>query len=165
MKIIDKNGKLFGKLHVFDLIVGIVFLTVLVGALNKFSNNAIIKIAGGSEQVKVTFWVKTIGYPERSLACIQPGDQLAENKRYLEGNVLEITVFDSEEGMMDNQGEMVVGSNPLNKKGLIKVEALLDKKGMVLKLGNQEIREGQLLFLTTDTVSISGYIIDYQMNE
>lgn len=161
MKIIDKHGKLFGKVHIFDILICIVFIVVIFGAFNKLSGDALIDFGTG-DKVEIEFWAETIPYAVEALECVKPGDKLAEDKKYLDGEIVEVKIVDANVSYPDNNGVVITGPHPYQKKAVIKAKAVVDKKNLIYELGKQEIREGQVIFLTTEKVSLSVIVTDYQ---
>lgn len=162
MKIIDNKGKIFGKLHLFDLIFFVLLIAVIIGALSKLSGGNIVSI-GNSTKVKIAYTVITEPYREDYLTCIKPGKQLADGKKFLNGEVKEVEVVDYMVSAVDNNGDVIVGAHPYEKKAIIKVIAEVDYKEPIYKLGKQEIRVGARVFLTTEDCYLSSTITDMQL--
>lgn len=165
MKFIDKNGKLFNKIHVFDVLIVIMVLAAVIGALSKFAGVNVIDLGGGSETVKVQYTIETNQYREEYFSTLKPGDGLAEDKKFFDAEIVEVAIKDYMVTAVDNNGETVVGAHPFQKRAVVKIEAMMDFDDPVYTLGKQEIREGAVVFLTTKTASLSGVVTEFQVVE
>lgn len=161
MKAIDSKGKIFGKLHIFDLIFGVLVIAVIIGALSKVSGDNIVSI-GTSTKVQIAYTLITEPYREDYLKSIEPGKQLAEDKKFLTGEVTAVEVVDYMVSAIDNNGDIIVGVHPYEKKAIIKVIAEVDYKEPIYKLGKQEIRVGARVFLTTEDFNLSTTVTKMQ---
>lgn len=162
MKLIDKSGKLFGKVHIFDIVIALVFVTIILGALNKFSGGNLISFSGGTKEVDVVYWLETNEYRPEFLESIKVGDILAEDKKFLEGKIEEIEIIDFNVTEVDNNGNTVVGPHPFMKKARVKVSATLNYNEPLYDLGKQEVRVGAILFLTTEKAKLSVTVTDFK---
>lgn len=163
MKLIDKSGKLFGKVHIFDIVIAMVFVTIILGALNKFSGGNLISFSGGTKQVDVVYWLETNEYRPEFLESIHVGDVLAEDKKFLDGKIEEIEIIDFNVTEVDNNGNTVVGIHPFMKKARVKVSATLNYNDPLYDLGKQEVRVGAILFLTTEKADLSVTVTDFKV--
>lgn len=163
MKLIDEKGKIFGKVHIFDIIIAFVFVAIVLGALNKFSSSNIISFGGGSEAIKCEFWVETNEYAPEYFDTLKVGDLLAEEKKYIDGQIAEVEIVSFDVTEVDNNGDTVVGTHPFFQKARIKVTATLDYKKPLYSLGKQEIRVGAIMFLTTEKSKLSATVTDFNV--
>jgi hypothetical protein len=159
-----KNGKLFGKIHVLDILVILLVIIVALTAFSRLSGNDIVSFSS-SEDYKIKYSVLTYEYNESYFESARVGDLLAEDKRYLDGKITNVEIVDKVVTFMDNEGELVTGAHPDLKRALITVEATVEYKNSVYKLGKQEIREGKPNFVITERCNLSGIITDFQVIE
>ncbi len=151
--------KLFGKVHVFDIIVLLLVLVLVVGFVNKISGGNLMSSISGQEEARVKVVVKTMGYPEEALQNIVIGDQLAENKQYMDGEIVDVEIIDMEVSMVNEDGEIVLGIDPTNKCALVTLEATAKYKEPVYSFGKQEFVSGSYIFLTTTTLNLKTIVI------
>lgn len=163
MKLIDNKGKLFGKLHVLDIFVVLIFLAVVLGAMNKFSGGNLLSFDGNTKKVNAVIWIQTKEYRPMYFESLKIDDVLAEDKKYLEGKITEVQVVDYMAAEVSSNGSIVVGPHPFYKKALVKIEATLDYKEPIYSLGKQEIREGAAIFLTTENSNLSVIVTDFEI--
>ncbi|PKM49135.1 MAG: hypothetical protein CVV02_17465 [Firmicutes bacterium HGW-Firmicutes-7] len=163
MKLIDNKGKLFGKLHILDIVVVLIFVAVVLGAINKFSGGNLISFDGGTKEVNAEIWVETIEYRPMYLESLKVGDIIAEDKKYLDGKIVEVEIIDYMVSGINNEGSGVVGPHPFYKKAKVKIEAIIDYKEPIYSFGKQEIREGAGIFLTTETSNLSVLVTDFKI--
>lgn len=165
MKLITKEGKLFNKLHIFDLLFIALLVVVIFGAYGKFSGKNIISFTTNSENVMVEFTVETYPFDVGYFESIQVGDRLAEDKKYFNGTITDVKIIDSIVSMPDGDGTMVTGSDPLKKKALITSQVEMVYEKPVFKMGKVDIVIGGIFYFTTEKVKLSAIIVDYKIIE
>ena len=87
MKIIDRNGRLFGKISIIDVLV-ILVVAVLAVALYTKNNNR--EITSTTADVAITYQVLAQGIPDYVADAIREGDALFEKDRKSGGSLGEI---------------------------------------------------------------------------
>lgn len=157
-----KDGKLFGKIHILDVIVIIAAIAVFVTAIGRFSGTEIINFGTGSA-VTIRYQVTTGNYDPIYFERLTVGDVLAEDKRFLDGKIVDVEFIDSPVTLVDNNGDRVTGINPVLKKAVVTIEAVGETKGAVYKVGGQEIREGLPHFIVTQYNNLSGIVSDIEI--
>lgn len=157
-----KNSVNKKKIHILDIIIIALFVVIVFTAYGRLSGNEIISF-GGSKPVKVTYQVMTYDYRDEYFTSVQVGDQLAEDKSYLEGTITEIQIIPSKKFFVDNQGNPVEAEHPFYKQAIITVEATATMKDAITKIGKQELREGLSYFLITEKANLSSTIIDMEI--
>lgn len=162
MKIIDDKGKLFGKLNILDfmgicLILFLVFLSFL-----KITDNSISSITLSEVNVPAEMKLSIIcdkGYFE----VLKVGDKIAEDKRYLTGEVKKIEFQDVYKTNVDANGTAVKSVDPTLQEAIVTIETTLVKKGPVYKLGKQEVRHGIMVFLESSLYKYSTKVVDLKV--
>ncbi len=162
MKLMDEKGKIFGKVHIFDVIIALVFVAVVLGAINKVSGGNFISFSGGTKQVECVYWVETNEYRPEFFDGLKVGEVIAEDKKFLDGKIEEVQIIDFDITLVDNNGDTIVGAHPFLKKARVKVSATLDFNDPIYTLGKQEVRTGAIIFLTTEKVDLSVTVTDFQ---
>ncbi|NDL66511.1 DUF4330 family protein [Anaerotalea alkaliphila] len=163
MKLLDSNWKFFGKVHVFDLLFLLVLVAALAGVLNRVSGGDLASMAGGSKPVPVRMTLKTFEYDPAYYQSLEAGAELVEDKMVFEGSrIVSVDLQDAPITLVDNNGDVVNGSNPLRKVALVVVEATATRKGPIYELGKQELRVGAGFFLTTEDNKLSTIITAFQ---
>ncbi|GMQ57579.1 hypothetical protein AN1V17_19740 [Vallitalea sediminicola] len=165
MKLIDKQGKLFGKLHLVDTIFIILLILLIISIINRASSGNVKVFNGNNHKAKVELTVETYAYREEYFESLEVGDKIAEDKKYLDGEITEINIVDDEIALADNNGDVVIGSHPYKKKARIVLEVQVDVNGNIIKMGKQELVVGSNLFLTTEKADLSTKIIDIEVIE
>ncbi|MDF1617241.1 DUF4330 domain-containing protein [Petrocella sp. FN5] len=165
MKLITKEGKLFNKIHLFDLLFLMLLIVVILGAISKFSGKNIINLSTNSENIMVEFTVETYPFHEDYFASIKVGDKLAEDKKYINGTVTDIQIIDNMLALPDSSGQMVTGPDPLKKKALVTTRVEMSYNDPVYKMGKEEMVVGNIFFFTTEKVKLSSVIVDFKRVE
>jgi hypothetical protein len=164
MKIIDGKGKLFNKIHIFDLILILLAIIVLLTGYSRLSGDSIINFSGTS-QVKLRYTVETYPYREAYFENLEVGDKLAEDKKYLAGEIVGVEVVDYYMTSVDNNGDVVTDINPLKSQAFVTIEATVDYGNPIYSFGSQELREGSPYFLVTDKCNLSAIITSIEVIE
>lgn len=89
MKLIDKNGRLFGKISVIDVLVILAVLVLAAGLHAKTSKNAITATTGQND-VFITYSVEVEGVRSYVADAVREGDKLYEQDRSTGGSIGEI---------------------------------------------------------------------------
>ena len=149
MKIIDKNGRLFGKLNIIDLAV-ILIVVVVVAALGMklFGNDAVEAIT--SPEVSVTYEVVCEGVPQHVADyCTENyAGQLLSSGKLLDAYITGCTAE-----------ETVDGYNLY-----FTIEGTANYTGNTYALGSQEVRVGMEHLVKTSMIECEGIISNLEAN-
>lgn len=157
-----KNTVKKSKVHILDVIIIALFVVILFTAYGRLSGNEIISF-GGSKSVQITYSILTYDYRDEYFTNIKVGDQLAEDKTYMEGTITDIQILPSKKFFVDNQGNPLEADHPFYKQALVTIEATATMKDAITKFGKQEIREGMAYFLITEKANLSSTIVDMEI--
>lgn len=157
MKIIDKEGKVFNKINILDLVfIGVVVLLVFLSAI-KIMGKDLEEIGTSSESMNVQF-VATILYEKGYLDSIKPGDRIGETKHYLDSEVVHVEVLPVYETNLDSEGNPVSSIDPTMEKARVTVEGTMLYDNRSFKLGGQELRQGKMVFIESDFYRLRGQV-------
>lgn len=123
MKIIDRNGRLFGKISVIDLLVVLAVLVLAAAFYTK--NNTLEPTATAQAGTPITFTVLAENLSFQTVDAIRVGDKLFDKDRSSGGPLGEITAIQELPGEKTEQlknGTYVRLPNPDGKNLLITVE-------------------------------------------
>lgn len=158
------NGKLFGKIHVLDILVALVTIIVLFTGYAKLSGTEIVDFGDGTD-IKIRYEVITGGYDALYFDNLKVGDIIAEDKKLLTGKIVSVDIIDKIITFVDNNGDIITGADPILKRAVIVVEATGEYKEPIYTLGKQELREGRPYFLVTELVNLSSVISQLEIIE
>jgi hypothetical protein len=149
MKMINKEGKVFNKINILDLlfVAAIAFLIFL----------SVVKIMGKDlDDISLDSQIRTIeaevsvvmdkGY----LDTIRIGDRLGETKQHLDAYVESVEIEPVKVTNVDSDGNPVVSVDPLKEKAKVVFKATIPFESNSYKLGKQELRQGKIIFLESD---------------
>jgi len=144
MKIIDKNGRLFGKLNLIDLAV-IAVIVVIAAALGMklFGNDAVEAVT--SPDVQVTYQVVCEDVPEAVAEYCQEntGEQLLSSGKLLNAHITECEAIPVETGVIDLY---------------FTIEGTASFTGHTYAMGSQEVRVGMEHLVKTSSIECEGII-------
>lgn len=159
MKVIDDKGKLFGKINILDLLTIIVLLAVVIGLFSQFSGKEITNIGpSASDQKELEFVVRLNPNYDTFFSQLAVGDKIAEDKRYLEGEIVDVKISDYYVARDNYEGQIIHSKHPFYKQAEVTIRAKVNVNGPIVKFGKQEIRAGSSYFVTTNLCKLSGFI-------
>ncbi|NLY77575.1 MAG: DUF4330 domain-containing protein [Tissierellia bacterium] len=164
MKLIDENGRIFGKVNLLDFIAIIVVLALVLLTFFKMFNKQLSDITSQEELVKVQVKFQVVG-DKGYFDVVQVGDKLGEGKKYLDGSVIDVDLLPVEVTNLDAEGNVVVSEDPLQEKAVITIEATVPYEDYCYKLGTQELRQGKTIFLESDLYKYMAQIISIKVVE
>lgn len=131
MKIIDRNGRLFGKISVIDVIV---ILVVLVVALAVYVKTHKPQTGSNVATTTIVYQMESKNLPQYMVDAIQVGDQIFDKDRSTGGSlgeIIDIQVSDgtSEAQFSDGTYEVVPAEERYNLLLTIRGEGLVEEDG------------------------------------
>lgn len=162
---LDKNGRIFGKINILDLIIVLFIVIVLVvGGLFLESRGKDI-----SDKVKVRYTVEVITKDDEYISHIVEGEKVVDGVTKQDmGTIVGYTAKDAMHLKEDMVGKKFVASKVEGKKDVyITMELLADVNYPDILSGTNEIKIGEEAALRSESVAMHGYIvdIDYDLDE
>lgn len=164
MKLIDRNGRLFEKISILDLLVLFVLVVLVFFASLKIRNKDISQVREGDAE-KTLKWVVEVEGRKGLSETVKVGDRIGDMKQYLNAKVLSVSTEKFMEVNQSTDGRKVESVNPLKERLLVEVKGTLPYQSYSYKLGKQEIRYGQTVFLESDAYRLTGKIISIEVEE
>ncbi len=163
MKIMDKKGILFNRIHIID---SLVIVALIVGGLMfgiSFFGNGEIEVKPPAEMVTVEATFLSYPYRQEFLESYHVGDKLAKDKTYLNGSVISTEIIDTYISLIDNNGIEVTDVHPYLKRARVTVRVELERDQPIIFFKGAEMVINENHFLTTETSDLSfkleGYTI------
>jgi hypothetical protein len=156
MSLIDKNGRIFGKLNIIDLIVFVVIILVVgVTGYRMFGDS----IAGGLSTRDVLIEVTCPQKPEVTAKAFVKGELLVSGSSFIPDTAINaVTYTPSVDVAPDQSGKQVMSADPVLKDIVITVKAKLGINSAVMKIGGQEVQVGTEFTVKTQHASVKGVI-------
>jgi hypothetical protein len=157
MKLINKEGKVFNKINVLDLVFVAVIAFLIFLSVIKMMGKDLDDISLNSEMRTIQVQVSVVmekGY----LDTIRVGDRLGETKQYLEAYIESVEIHPVDITFIDSEGVPVPSIDPLMEKAVVIFKATIPYENMSYKLGKQELRQGKIIFLESDFYRYSAQI-------
>lgn len=134
MKIIDRNGRLFGKISVIDVVV---ILAVIAVALAIYVKTHKPQTGSNVETTAIVYQMKVDNLPDYMVQAIQKGDQIYDKERSTGGSLGTITDIQVSDGtyeakLSDGTYEVVPAENRYNLLLTIQGEGLVEEDGSYL---------------------------------
>lgn len=161
MKIIDKQGRLFGRVNVIDLAFIIILVLALVVGGKRLRGSSVT--AETREEGQVTLSVQNIR--QASVDNIEVGQQIYHyDKGVYMGDIVNVEVEPYTQ-QLDYEGQWVDAPVPGKYSVLIdiKVEGSESEKAYIV--GGEEVRVGGEFRLKTKTSTFSGHIVDIDIGK
>lgn len=150
-----KEGKIFGKINILDFLFLIVLIMLLFLAFLKATGKEIEEI-GSTAEIKEVYVVATTIINEDEwlgtgyLDSIKEGDRLGATKQYIDAFVEKVELLPVKEVNMDINGNPVESVNPSKEQLRIEFRGKLPFEKNVLKFGDEELRQGKIVFIQSD---------------
>ena len=149
MKIIDRNGRLFGKISVIDVIV---ILAVIVMAAAIYVKTHKPQTGSNVATTTIVYQMSVENQPEYMLDAIQVGDQIYDKERSTGGSLGTITDIQVSDGtyeakLDDGTYEIVPTQGRYNLLLTIEGQGLIDENGNYLLNSSREFNNKYGLFL------------------
>ena len=167
MKLIDRDGRLFGKISVIDVIV-LAVVVVLVAAV--FTKTRMPQTGATVSTVPVVYTMRVQAQPEYMLDAIQVGDQQFDEARSTGGSLGTITDVQVSDGtyqasLNDGTVAMVPAEGYYDLLLTIEGEALVEEGGMVLLNRVYALGVNTNRAFITKYASFTGRVMSIQISE
>ena len=158
--LIDKKGKLFGKISIVDALIVILAFAVIIGLVYKFTRSSPTTPNIRKDTINLTFYSPSIS--NNAADEIKDGDKVTDRgTNVLFGKVIGITKGDSVIYAYDSQGKCVASAKP----NYSSIRIVVEGKGKYSKAGaylnNIEYYEGKTITtLVVNKASFPAMIYD-----
>lgn len=167
MSIIDKKGKLFGKLNIIDLIAVILIVAVVVLLGYKLTSNQSSGLAGEGQPVVYTVKVRNVDprvYDFIQSEVDQGPCQLTASNEMLDAYVTKVEATPAEDTTFAVQENRNLGLTTLTEASAGTYDLVFTIEGTVKdnltsELGSQEIRVGKTHIVKTTTFELENGVI------
>lgn len=134
MKIVDRNGRLFGKISIIDVVV---ILAVVVMALAIYVKTHKPQTGSNVSNTTIVYQMKVDNLPQYVVDSIQIGDDIYDKERSTGGSLGKITDIQISDGtseakMDDGTYEIVPAENRYNLLLTIEGQGLVESDGSYL---------------------------------
>ena len=165
MKILDRDGRLFGKISIIDVIV---ILVVAVLALAIYVKTQMPQTGTSVTTTKVVYQMKLNNQPEYMLSAIQVGDQMFDKERSTGGSLGTITDIQVSGGtyegkLNDGTVAMLPAEDCYNILLTIEGEALIEGNGSVMLNRIYSLGVNSNRNFNTQYANFVGTIVDLQI--
>lgn len=158
--LIDKKGKLFGRINVIDMTVLIVLVLLLAGIGYKFYMDDRKNVSNNSELLEYTISITNV----RSFTAdaVDVGDKIYDSKTdtYL-GKVIAKEVMPYRDYITKTDGSVVLAEKPerLEVRLTMQVPGVENNYGYLAN-GNRDINRQSLVYLKTRLIKSEGRVVD-----
>ncbi|MBQ8942227.1 MAG: DUF4330 domain-containing protein [Firmicutes bacterium] len=151
MKILDRRGRLFGKINIVDLFVILVVIALACALIYKKTAKSVNSAEGGAsapdEYCYVTLYCNQM-VPEFSKS-INIGDHMVANGKFTDATIVAVNEEPAAYVGYDDQGKAVLSQHPLWKDVTVVIKEKISPNPVIRKVGEQEVRVGyQYIFKT-----------------
>lgn len=142
-----------------DWVILILAIFVVIAIGYKITDGGIDPSSVQTKTKKVTIQVEAYAKERQMLEYIEVGSQLADAKRDLNATVTAVEIIDlkAPRVIMDEKKMETVAVE--QSKAIVTIEAEVEVKGPVLKLGSQEVRTGMMIFLESNIYKFSSRVL------
>ncbi len=164
-KIINKNGKVFGKINLLDAIVVLILIIALLGVAYKFFVVDDSTFMPDYQQGEIT--LKLTGLDENKYDAIKIGDMISVPKIQQLGEVTHIEVQHRIDNVSSADGKVYTIENPLFYELIVtlKTSKLYQKDNYYYLDKNYKIISGQALDVSNGVLPCKASIISINKKE
>ena len=167
MKILDRDGRLFGKISIIDVIV---LLVVAVLAVAVFVKSQRTQTSTSITDTPVIYQMLLTNQPEYMLSAIQEGDQLYDQERSTGGSLGTITQVEVSDGtnlgaLDDGTYAVLPAENRYNILITVEGAGLVSADGGVALNRVYDLGVNSSRTFTTQYASFIGTVTDIQIPE
>ena len=167
MKILDRDGRLFGKISIIDVIV---LLVVAVLAVAVFVKSQRAQTSTSITDTPVIYQMLLTNQPEYMLSAIQEGDQLYDQERSTGGSLGTITQVEVSDGtnlgaLDDGTYAVLPAENRYNILITVEGAGLVSADGGVALNRVYDLGVNSSRTFTTQYASFIGTVTDIQIPE
>ena len=167
MKILDRDGRLFGKISIIDVIV---LLVVAVLAVAVFVKSQRAQTSTSITDTPVIYQMLLTNQPEYMLSAIQEGDQLYDQERSTGGSLGTITQIEVSDGtnlgaLDDGTYAVLPAENRYNILITVEGAGLVSADGGVALNRVYDLGVNSSRTFTTQYASFIGTVTDIQIPE
>jgi hypothetical protein len=163
--ILDKKGKLFGKISIVDVIIVMLIIVVAVGTYVRFNTG---RINEPSNEIKVSYKISLEGVRVFSYDALIKDLANEENIGYgdngiIVGKIVDVQKEEYSKTLLKSDGENILAKFPDDYfKIIITVEANATYSNGGYVVNSINIRKGDLndFNFATKTVSVAGKVVD-----
>lgn len=157
--IINKDGKIFGKISIVDIVVLLVIVLLAVGLVSKFGGKTSLNISEG-EKMQCTLLVKNVRM--FSVEALQKGGEVYDKttKEYI-GDIKEVTYTEGEStvNMADGTFSVVPVEGKYNAYVTVEFEGKTSDKGYYTA-ANKQIGTGATIVFNSKFAQCESVVFD-----
>ena len=160
MKAIDEKGRVFGKLNLIDLVVGLVLIALVVGVAWKLVGGRISDAVAANNAVTVQYEVLCTNV-DRTVAnyCMENANgQLMSNGDLLDGYVTGCTMEPYMESTINTEGNTVSYQVTDRQNLRFTIECQVVPANNAYEVGSQEVRVGKSHIVKTSMIEVTGTV-------
>lgn len=164
MKIIDKNGKLFGKINVMDIIIVLLVIVIGVAVINKLNN----KGSGTAiSSAKKDIYIVAEAYSQAPdiAESIVEGEALVAQNKYQPGNIDYVDIRDDDYVATTKDGKLVAAKDSSRKTIEVGINCKANISGPYIDSGGQEIKVGLPYWIKTSNGQIKGLVKEVRLEQ
>ena len=163
MRIVDQNGKLFGKINLLDFVILLILLLLIGGGIYKlaFVDNSIY--IPDYQEGYVT--IKLLSLREYKVDAVAEGDVIAVPKIQELGEVVEITKTNRVDSVCSDDGGVYPVENPLYYELTLKLKTdqLVERDGCYYVGKNYKLISGQALDVTNGVLPCKATVMSVEI--
>jgi len=158
MKFIDKNGKLFGKISLVDIVAILAVVAIVIGGTWTVFGNQIKDVAAPNVEMTVTMRVWGT-FPNMADELLKSDRRLVSGSSFVEGAKIESMTIEEYRNMMPTaDGRIVEALDPVKVDVIVVVKSTVAKGTATPRIGNQEVRVARNFILKTQTCEFTARV-------
>lgn len=163
MRIVDKNGKLFGIINIMDIII--ILLVILIGVTfyNKLNNKGDSSVSSTKHEIYIV--AEAHNQAPDITESIKKGDTLVAQNIYQNGEIDYVNITDDNYVTTTKEGKLILEKRTDKKKIEVGINCAANINGPYIESGGQEIKVGKSYWIKTSKGQIRGYIKEIKLEQ
>lgn len=158
--IIDKKGKLFGKVSIIDLLIVVVVIAAILGVLYKFNQSSTVTPFSDKDKIEVK--LQTDDVEKFAIDAIEIGDTVKDwNSGVVLGKLVDFKVGESKLEYYDDQGQVVLSS----RDDHVSVELFVEGEGIYSESGTTSFGSNSYFINRSMEIAVGDVILWIRISE
>ncbi|GKX30446.1 hypothetical protein SH1V18_29260 [Vallitalea longa] len=163
MRIVDKNGKLFGKINIMDIIIILLVILIGVTLYNKIYNKGDSAVSSTKQDIYIV--AEAYGQAPDVVDSIKQGDKIVAQNIYQSGDIDYVDISDDNYVTTTNEGKLIVQKRTDKKTIEVGINCKANINGPYIDCGGQEIKVGKSYWIKTSKGQIRGFIKEIKLEQ
>ncbi|MCT4688604.1 DUF4330 domain-containing protein [Vallitalea sp.] len=163
MKIIDKNGKLFGKINIMDIIIILLVIVIGFAVYSKYKKDSETVVSSTKKDIYIV--AEAYSQAPEITESIVEGETLVAQNKYQSGNIDYVEITDDDYVTTTKDGKLIATKDTSRKRIEVGIKCKANINGPYIDSGGQEIKVGLPYWIKTSNGQIKGVVKEIRLEQ